>query len=296
MPSAMANSGAVRVALVQMCSGRDVAANVAAASALVREAAAAGATYVQTPEVTTLIEPDGSRLFAAVTPEHDRAAIDGFSNLARDLGLWLHIGSMAVRVAPDKVANRAFLFDPRGVAVATYDKIHMFDVSLPGGETYRESKNYRPGAVAPVVRTPWGKIGITICYDLRFPQIYRALAKAGAEILAIPSAFTVPTGAAHWHTLMRARAIENGCWILAAAQAGTHESGRKTYGHSLIISPWGEIVAEAPTLHPSVIMADVDLSAVADARRRIPSLQHDRPFEIDQLQADCEPEFDGKRS
>ncbi len=296
MPAARAGSGAVRVALVQMCSGRDIAANVAAASALVREAAAAGATYVQTPEVTTLIEPDGQRLFAAVTPERDQAAIAAFSDLARDLGLWLHIGSMAVRVAPDKVANRAVLFDPRGVAVARYDKIHMFDVSLPGGETYRESKNYRPGAVAPVVRTPWASIGITICYDLRFPHVYRALAKAGADILTIPSAFTVPTGAAHWHTLMRARAIENGCWILAAAQAGTHESGRKTYGHSLIVSPWGEIVAEAPTAHPSVVVADIDISAVADARRRIPSLQHDRPFEIDQLQADFGPDFNGKQS
>jgi len=290
-----AGSGSVRVALVQMCSGREVVANVAAASALIREAAAAGATYVQTPEVTTLIEPDGTRLFAAVTPAHDQAAIAAFSDLARELGLWLHIGSMAVRVAPDKVANRAFLFDPRGVAVATYDKIHMFDVSLPGGETYRESKNYRPGAVAPVVRTPWGAIGITICYDLRFPNIYRALAQAGAEILAIPSAFTVPTGAAHWHTLMRARAIENGCWILAAAQAGTHESGRKTYGHSLIVAPCGEIVAEAPTLHPSIILADIDLSAVADARRRIPSLQHDRLFEIDQLPADNVLDLNGNQ-
>ena len=273
-------SAVVKAALVQMCSGRHVDKNVVAATELIREAAGKGAVYVQTPEVTTLIEPEKARLFAAVTPEDGNPAVTAFQNLARDLGIWLHIGSMAVLVAPDKVANRAFLFAPDGSIVARYDKIHMFDVTLPNGESYRESKNYAPGSAAPVVSLPWGNLGVTICYDLRFPYLYRALAKAGANLLAIPSAFTVPTGEAHWHALMRARAIENGCWVLAAAQAGTHESGRKTYGHSLVVSPWGDVVAEADGVHPSVILADVDLSAVDEARRRIPSLDHDRDIAV----------------
>jgi predicted amidohydrolase len=269
-----------RVGLVQMCAGREVGRNVAAAADLVREAAGKGAVYVQTPEVTTLLEPDRERLFAAIQPEAGNAALERFSTLARDLGIWLHIGSMAVKLSADKLANRAYLLDPQGRVAARYDKIHMFDVTLPAGEIYRESKNYAPGQRAPVVTLPWGRIGITICYDLRFAYLYRALARAGAEMLAIPSAFTVPTGTAHWHVLMRARAIETGCWVLAAAQVGEHESGRKTYGHSLIVSPWGDVVAEADGVHPSVIVADVDWGAVLEARRRVPSLEHDRPVEV----------------
>jgi len=271
---------AVRVGLVQMCSGRDVERNVADASRLVREAARLGALYVQTPEVTTLIEPERVRLFAAVRPEEGNPAIAQFRALARELGIWLHIGSMAVLLGSGRLANRSLLIAPDGSIEARCDKIHMFDVELPGGESYRESKNYQAGGAAVLAELPFGTLGLTVCYDLRFPHLYRALAQAGADVLAIPSAFTRPTGKAHWHVLMRARAIENGCFVLAAAQAGTHESGRETYGHSLIVSPWGEVVAEGDDVHPSVIVADIELGAVAEARRRIPSLQHDRPFEV----------------
>jgi len=268
-----------RVGLVQMCTGRRVDTNVRHASELIREAAARGAVYVQTPEVTTLMESERARLFAAVRPEEDDASLVSFRHLAQELGIWLHIGSMAVLLPNGKIANRALLISPDGAIRARFDKIHMFDIDLPGGESYRESKNYEPGQAAVVAELPWGTLGITICYDLRFPHLYRALAKAGADFLAIPSAFTRPTGEAHWHVLLRARAIENGCFVFAAAQGGSHETGRETYGHSLIVSPWGEILAEGG-VHPSVIVADVAVSAVAEARRRIPSLQHDRPFAL----------------
>ena len=269
-----------RAALVQMCTGRDVSENLAAMSVLVREAARGGAQYVQTPEVTTLMESDRARLFAATRPEDGNPAIAHASALARDLRIWLHLGSMGILVAPDKIANRSFLFSPEGEIAARYDKIHMFDVELPSGETYRESKNFAPGNKAMLAQLPWGTLGLTICYDVRFPYLYRALAHAGAVFLAVPSAFTVPTGQAHWHTLLRARAIEAQCYVFAAAQAGEHENGRKTFGHSLIVSPWGEILAEGDGVHPSVVFADVDLQAVEDARRRVPSLQHDRSFEV----------------
>lgn len=269
-----------RVGLVQMCSGRDVAHNLAEASRLIREAAAGGARYVQTPEVTTLIEMDRARLFLTVQPEEGNAALAHFQALARELAIWLHVGSMSVLVGPEKVANRAFLISPQGQVVARYDKIHMFDVTLPGGETYRESRNYQPGDKAVLAELPWGLLGMTICYDLRFPYLYRALAKGGARFIAIPSAFTVPTGEAHWHALIRARAIETQCFIFAAAQAGLHESGRKTYGHSLVVSPWGDIVAEGDGAQTSVILADVDPAAIDEARARVPSLEHDRTFDL----------------
>jgi predicted amidohydrolase len=273
-------AGSLRVGLVQMCAGRDVARNVADASALVREAAAKGAQYIQTPEITTLMETERARLFAAVGPEAGNPAVASFSSLACKLGVWLHIGSMAVLLESGRLANRSLLFTPTGEIAARFDKIHMFDVDLPGGESYRESKNYQAGDVAVLAHLPWGTLGVTVCYDLRFPHLYRALAKAGADYLAIPSAFTRPTGAAHWHVLMRARAIENGCFVLAAAQAGRHESGRETYGHSLIVTPWGEVLAEADGVHPTVIVADIDSSLVQQARSRVPSLQHDRPFQV----------------
>ena len=269
-----------RAALVQMCSGRDVDANVASAAALIRDAAKGGAEYVQTPEITTLMEPERGKLFASVKPESGNPTLAQFGALARELGIWLHVGSMGVLVAADKVANRGYVFAPTGLVTASYDKIHMFDVELPGGESYRESKNYRPGDAAILADLPWGRLGLTICYDMRFPGLYRALAQAGADVIAVPSAFTVPTGRAHWHVLLRARAIETGCYILAAAQAGRHESGRETYGHSIVISPWGEILAEADGVQPSVIFADVELDAVLQARQRIPALTHDRPFTV----------------
>jgi len=269
-----------RAGLVQMCTGRDVARNLAELSRLVRDAAAAGAQYIQTPEVSVLMERDRARLFVETRPEKGNPAIAHCQALARELKIWLHLGSMGVLVKPDTIANRSFLFSPQGRIVARYDKIHMFDVELPGGESYRESRNFEPGSKAVLADLPWGTLGMTICYDMRFPALYRALAKAGAQVIAVPSAFTVPTGQAHWHALLRARAIEAQCFIFAAAQAGTHENGRATYGHSIIVSPWGEVLAEADGVQPTVVVADIDLQAVEDARQRVPSLQHDRPFEI----------------
>jgi len=268
-----------RVGLVQMCTGRSVEKNLREAGALVREAARQGAVYVQTPEITTLMEMDRERLFATIRPEAADPAVPHFAELARELGIWLHIGSMPILLAAGKVANRSLLFSPAGAIAARFDKIHMFDVELPGGETYRESRNYQPGNAGVLADLPWGTLGLTVCYDLRFPHLYRALAKAGADFLAIPSAFTRKTGEAHWHVLLRARAIENGSFVFAAAQAGRHESGRETYGHSLVVNPWGEIIAEAG-VDPTVIVADIAPSEVAAARQRIPSLQHDRPFQI----------------
>jgi predicted amidohydrolase len=268
-----------RAGLVQMCAGRSVEQNLADAGELVREAAGKGAAYVQTPEITTLMETDRERLFAAIRPQQGNPAVACFSALAGELGIWLHIGSMAILLGSGRIANRSLLFAPDGEIAASFDKIHMFDVELPGGETYRESKNYQAGNAGVLADLPWGKLGLTICYDLRFPHLYRALAKSGADFLAIPSAFTRKTGEAHWHVLLRARAIENGCFVFAAAQAGRHESGRETYGHSLIVDPWGEIIAEA-SIEPGVVVADIDVAAVATARQRIPSLQHDRPFQV----------------
>ena len=273
-------TGEFRVGLVQMCTGRSVEANLSDASGLVREAVRQGARYVQTPEITTLMETDRERLFGAVRPEEGNAAIAHFSALARELGVWLHLGSMGILVGNGKIANRSLLFSPAGIVEARFDKIHMFDVQLPGGEVYRESKNYQPGDTAVLAELPWGTLGLTVCYDLRFPHLYRELAKAGADFLAIPSSFTRPTGVAHWHVLMRARAIENGCFVFAAAQAGKHEVGRETYGHSLVVSPWGEILAEADGDQSGVVIADIKVAQVQEARGRVPSLQHDRPFRI----------------
>jgi predicted amidohydrolase len=279
------NMGQFRVGLVQMCTGRSVEKNLTDAGELIREAARQGAQYVQTPEITTLMETDRERLFSAVRPEEGNAAIAHFCALARELGIWLHVGSMGILLGSGKIANRSFLISPAGSIEARFDKIHMFDVQLAGGESYRESKNYQAGDAVVLAELPWGTLGLTVCYDLRFPHVYRALAKAGADFLAIPSSFTRQTGAAHWHVLMRARAIENGCFVFAAAQAGKHEVGRETYGHSLIVSPWGEILAEADGIHPTVIVADIKSSQVQEARGRIPSLQHDRPFQITRASA-----------
>ncbi len=271
-----------RAALVQMCSGRSVDPNVAEAVRLIREAAAGGAHYVQTPEVTTLMELESAKLFAATAPEEENPALVVFQALARELAIWLHIGSMPIKLSPAKIANRAYVISPMGEITARYDKIHMFDVDLPGGESYRESKNYAPGESAVIANLPWGKLGLSICYDLRFPHLYRTLAKSGATMLAIPAAFTKLTGEAHWHTLLRARAIECQCFVFAAAQGGRHEHGRETYGHSLIISPWGQILAEGGVT-PGVIFADIDMQAVTEARARVPSLGHDRPFKVETM-------------
>ena len=268
-----------RVGLVQMRSGRTPAANIAAAVELIGEAKDAGADYVQTPEMTNILEMKGDSLFAAIVAEEDDAGLATFRELARKLGLWVHIGSLAIKLSPDKAVNRAFLIDPKGEIAARYDKIHMFDVDLANGESYRESRRYRAGELAVTADLPWGRLGVTICYDLRFPALYRALAEAGAIYLTVPSSFTKQTGEAHWHVLMRARAIENGCFVFAAAQGGKHEDGRSTYGHSLVIDPWGRVLAEGGT-EPGVVLAEVDPSEVAAARSRIPSLQHGRRFEV----------------
>jgi predicted amidohydrolase len=273
------SDGKFLAALVQMRSGRSPEANLEKATALIREAAAAGAQYVQTPEMTNIMELSRQKLFETITAEEQDICLAAFRRLARELKIHLHIGSLAIKVSPEKAANRAFIIDPQGEIVARYDKIHMFDVDLAGGESYRESNNFRPGESAVLADLPWARIGLSICYDLRFPALYRALAEAGATVLTIPAAFTRQTGEAHWHILIRARAIENGCFVLAAAQGGDHENGRATFGHSLVVDPWGNIVAEGGT-EPGVILAEIDPAAVATARAKIPSLQHGRRFDI----------------
>jgi len=267
------------VGLVQMRSGLDPAANLAAAAKLIGEAKAGGADYVLTPEMTNIMEIRRERLLAAIVPEDADPSLAAFRELARRHAIHLHVGSLAIKLAGDRAANRSFLIDRDGEIVARYDKIHMFDVDLANGESYRESRNFRPGELAVAADLPWGRLGLTICYDLRFPALYRALAEAGCSMLAIPSAFTRQTGEAHWHILVRARAIENGSFVFAAAQGGAHENGRETFGHSLVVDPWGRILAEGG-IDPGIVLAKVDLAAVASARARVPSLQHGRRFEM----------------
>lgn len=272
-------SAAFRVGLVQLCSGRDVARNVRDAIGLIRDAAAAGADYIQTPEVTTLMELDRELLLSALQPESGNDALAAFIATARDLRVWLHIGSMAIKLDNGGIANRSYLIAPDGRIAARYDKIHMFDVDLGNGDVYRESESYAAGSKAVLAELPWGLLGLTICYDLRFPALHRALAKGGAKFLAAPAAFTRVTGEAHWHTLLRARAVEAQSFVFAAAQGGRHENGRETFGHSLIISPWGQVLAEGG-IDPGVITADIDLTILDEVRRRLPSLTHDRAFEL----------------
>jgi len=271
----------VKVACVQLTSGPDIAENLKTAEAYIREAASEGAVFIATPENTCQMrKPDRAKLENAPC-EEDHPGIPLFSDLARELGVWLLIGSLSVKLADDKTANRCYLFSDQGEIVATYDKIHMFDVNLREGESHKESDAVKPGCKAVVASTPIAKIGLSICYDLRFAHLYRDLAKAGAEILTVPAAFTVPTGLAHWETLLRARAIETGSFILAPGQTGTHEGGRKTWGHSMIIGPWGEILA-AKDDHPGIITAEINLDEAAKMRAAIPALQHDRDYDIEQ--------------
>jgi predicted amidohydrolase len=279
MSQATGKASTFRVGLVQMRSGRTPQANIDAAAKLIGEAKTAGADYVQTPEMTNILEIRRENLFAAIVAEEADTGLAAVRELARAHGLWLHVGSLAVKVSPEKAANRSFLIDPKGEIAARYDKIHMFDVDLANGESYRESRNFRPGEMAVTADLPWGRLGLTVCYDLRFPALYRALAEAGASFLAIPSAFTRQTGEAHWHVLVRARAIENTCYVLAAAQGGKHENGRETFGHSMVVDPWGRVIAEAG-IEPGVVMAEIDPAEIAAARARIPSLQHGRRFEV----------------
>jgi len=273
------SAGTFKAAMIQMRSGLTPGANSDDAVRMIGEAKSAGADYVLTPEMTNILAAKREQLFSVVVEEEADPSLATLREVARKLGIYVHIGSLAIRISPDRAANRSFLVGPKGDILARYDKIHMFDVDLAGGESYRESRNYRPGELAVLADLPWGRLGLTVCYDLRFPALYRALAEAGATMLAIPSAFTKQTGEAHWHVLIRSRAIENGCFVFAAAQGGRHENGRDTFGHSLIVDPWGRIIAEGGT-EPGVIVGEINPAEVVNARARVPSLQHGRRFEI----------------
>ncbi|MXN65187.1 carbon-nitrogen hydrolase family protein [Stappia sp. GBMRC 2046] len=275
-------------AAVQLRTGRDIAANVETACDIIREAARSGANYIQTPEMTHLLEASKASLMEKIRPEEEDLGVRSFSALARDLGIYLHIGSLAIKASEAAVANRAFLFAPDGSILARYDKIHMFDVDLPNGESWRESATYRPGRQSAVVDLPWLKLGMAVCYDVRFPAIFRAQAKAGAQMLSAPAAFTRQTGMAHWHVLQRARAIENGAFLVSAAQGGKHEDGRETYGHSIIVAPWGEIIAERDNDEPGFTLAEIDPAKVAEARGRIPAIANEQEFELATVTAPVE--------
>ena len=273
----------MKAALLQITSGDEPVANLAMVSALVREAACAGAGFILTPEVTNVVTSNRAQRDKVVQTQTDDITLAGLREQAKALGIWLSIGSLLIKTgdADGRVANRSFLIDPTGAVAAQYDKIHLFDVQVSPSETYRESSGVRPGNRAEVANTPFAKIGLTVCYDLRFPHLHRALALAGAEIILQPAAFSTVTGAAHWEPLLRARAIETGCYILAAAQTGLHPSSvgetRRTYGHSMAISPWGQVLADAGTAC-GITYVDLDRAEVSDARQRIPALDHDQPF------------------
>ena len=267
-------------ACVQMRSGLDRATNVSAALELIAKAAGKGARLVATPEMTNIVDRDATRALRHLPDGEGLEEIEAFAGAAKKHSVWLLIGSMAVKLGERRAANRSFLFSPAGAVFARYDKLHMFDVDLAHGETWRESIIYQPGESAVIAQTPLADLGFTICYDLRFPHLYRALARGGAEVLAVPSAFTKQTGQAHWRTLLTARAIECGAYVIAPAQGGRHEDGRDTYGHSMIVGPWGEVVAEAPDAEPGLVIGEIDPAKVREARTRIPNLALDRKFEI----------------
>jgi predicted amidohydrolase len=278
-------------ACVQFTAGPDPGPNLRVVSDLILRARDAGADFIMTPEATNFIE-SGRRRREKARPEADDPFLAGMRSLARDTGAWLLLGSLVIDPAGEpgaaageaRLANRSFLVDSGGAIVARYDKIHMFDIDLPGGESYRESNAYRPGGATVVAEMPWGRLGMSVCYDLRFPHLYRALAQAGADFLAVPSVFTVPTGSAHWHILLRARAIENGCFVFAPAQWGEHTAGRRSYGHSLIVDPWGEVLADAGE-GVGIVSARIEAARIAEVRRMVPSLQHDRAFTPPELVA-----------
>lgn len=274
-----------RAAVIQMRSGVEVGPNIADAYEMIREAHSGGADFIATPENTASISIRKADIQGQEARQDFHPAVSAFASLADELGIWLLIGSIGVDVEmpksePVKYANRSLLFGPDGKIEAVYDKIHMFDVDVSEADSWRESETFEAGRRAVGANLPWGGLGLTICYDMRFPHLYRTLARAGADFFTVPSAFTVPSGEAHWHVLLRARAIETGAFVFAPAQGGTHENGRETYGHSLIVGPWGEIIAEAG-INPEIIYGDIDTSHVARARARLPSLTHDRTFSLD---------------
>lgn len=270
----------VRVAALQMNSGKRPGPNLDALAALAREAAGRGATYALSPEVTVLYPETRDDLRGAAGGWVDNPDVARAGGIARDTGLWLHLGSLAIALPDGRYANRSVLFRPDGSVAATYDKIHLFDATLPGLRQYRESATYAAGDKAVVAEAAGVKLGLSICYDVRFPALYRTLAEAGAQLIAVPAAFTVPTGEAHWEVLLRARAIETGCFIIAAAQAGQHENGRSTWGHSMIVDPWGRILGQFGGEGPGVLVADLDMSAVAEARGRVPALANAGTFSL----------------
>ncbi len=284
-PGMSARSGAkFTAACIQMTSAREFEPNIMAAGDLIRRARDAGADLIMTPEITGMFEPKRELHLAKATDEMANPALAAFRELARETGAWILVGSLAIKLEASRLANRCFLLAPDGVIAARYDKIHMFDVDLKNGESYRESALYRPGDGTVLAALPWGTLGMTVCYDLRFPYLYRALAQAGADFLSIPAAFTVPTGKAHWHVLQRARAIENGCFVFAPAQWGEHAEGRKTYGHSLIVDPWGEVLADAGE-GVGFVAAEIDPARIEEARRMVPALRHDRPIPAPRMSA-----------
>jgi deaminated glutathione amidase len=277
-----------KIGLVQLTSGIDPAANAALTADALREAAGDGADLIVTPEMTGLLDNNRARLAANAQPIDSDLTILAAQTVARETGVTILIGSVPVPLdtahnGQERYANRSVLISKVGTVIATYDKMHLFDVDLPTGERYRESATYTAGSTVPVVATPAGQLGLTICYDLRFPHLYRALAQAGAEMIVVPAAFTRPTGEAHWHTLLKARAIETGCFILAPAQTGSHADGRTTYGHSLVVNPWGDIVCDMGTL-PGVAVVDIDLAEVSQARARIPAWTTNQTFEVHNVQ------------
>ena len=267
----------LKIACIQTNSKSDPNINIREVSSLIRAARSNGAELITTPEVVGMLEPNREKALNKAQPENYHGVLREFRALSRDLAIWLLIGSISIKLSNGKLANRSFLINPDGQIIARYTKIHMFDVEVNDGSIYRESATYQPGTSACLARTPWGLVGLTVCYDIRFPALYRDLAKAGAKIIFIPSAFTEVTGEAHWHILQRARAIENGCFIVSAAQTGTHEQNRKTFGHSIIVDPWGNILADA-NKDVGFITADLDLNLVDEVRKKIPSLTHDREY------------------
>ncbi len=273
-------SGKFVAACIQLCSGRNLSANIDHTVPFIDQAAKAGATYIQTPEMSSLVDRSRDSLFEQTRVEAQDSYLAAMRDCARRLNITLHIGSIAVK-QDEKIANRAYLIDPSGEIVARYDKIHLYDVDLPNGESWRESKTYTGGNKAVLTQAGSAKLGLTICYDVRFASLYQALAKAGADILTAPACFTKQTGEAHWHILQRARAIETGSFMISAAQIGPHEDGRETFGHSLIVDPWGRVLADAGD-KPGICLAEIDLSLVTDARSRIPTLKNARPFTIEQ--------------
>ena len=268
----------LKLACIQANTGNDLAANLSTVTAMVREAAGIGATFVLTPEYTLMMDGSGRVMREQALPADGGVPLIELRALAKELGIWLLLGSLTLRTEEDRIANRSILINDSGEVAASYNKIHMFDVTLPDGKVIRESSAYRPGDKAVVVETPWGKLGMTICYDLRFPALFRTLAQAGAQIITVPSSFQRQTGKAHWQVLLQARAIENGCYIVAPAMCGDHAGNRQTYGHTLVVNPWGEVVADGGEA-PGITYAEIDLARVAKVRGMIPSLTHDRAYE-----------------